>query len=232
VAIKARWWLWLFFTLASAARAEPSEYDLGWIGRVPGVGASVRARSADSHRAVYALTGDADETFEHVRIGLERRGWTVEEPTRVDVAGLAVRTLQATKGFANAQIVATGAEGAVNLEVVMDRAPTRRVERAASAEPIVSTEDITLIEGSVTRTYTCEGNTLNVLGGNNYLMLLGHCRALIMRGSHNVVRIDGSVEQIEAMGSANTITWAPEANPTPPEVRQLGTNNRITAARQ
>jgi hypothetical protein len=234
VAIKARWWMWMVLVAGGAARAEPSEYDLGWIGKIPGITATVRQRSADSHRAVYALTGDTEATFEGVRVGLERRGWAIEEPTQVNVAGLAVRTLQATKGSATAQIVATGTEGAVNLEVVLEGAPRRSESRAPAPAPDApaSKEDITLLQGNLTETYRCDGNAINVLGGNNHLTLLGRCRALIMRGGHNVVRIDGSIELIEAVGSGNTITWAPEANPAPPEVRQIGTNNHVYAAHQ
>jgi hypothetical protein len=76
------------------------------------------------------------------------------------------------------------------------------------------------------RTYDCQGNTANVSGDRNELVLR-NCAVLNISGEDN--KIDaGTAGVINVSGDRNTVTWKPGAGGKAPRVADTGDGNRIT----
>ncbi len=222
--------------LSSAAVADSGEYDLKWIGSLPGVTGTVRKATAGSHKAVYSVSADVEETLNRVRDGLARRGWTVDAPKGVSVAGAAVRSVEAQKGPAHVKVLATGATGAVNLDVNAEgvpgggepaaEKPTRG--RTGGGAVVATHGDINIMHGSVRKTYRCDGSNVSIVGGDCHITLEGNCGSLSITGGDNVVRVEGTIAgPINVTGAGNQVSWSGAKNPQPPEVNQVGANNQI-----
>ncbi len=67
---------------------------------------------------------------------------------------------------------------------------------------------------------------LTVAGNENTLVILGTSPALVVTGNGNNIKIQ-SVDQIEVAGSNNTITWSSGASADLPQIKDLGTGNKI-----
>jgi hypothetical protein len=68
--------------------------------------------------------------------------------------------------------------------------------------------------------------TLNVEGSNNEVKVPGGCPHISVTGSNNKVVV-GLAKKISLVGSNNIAYWAKTSSGKPPEVSNVGSNNRI-----
>ncbi|HET8643994.1 MAG TPA: DUF3060 domain-containing protein, partial [Vicinamibacteria bacterium] len=80
---------------------------------------------------------------------------------------------------------------------------------------------------AVTETHDCGDRDVSVTASRSGITLRGTCRTVKVAGNSNMVTIEGSVQAIHAVGRANTVTWSARKNPRPPEVKHVGSQNRV-----
>ena len=71
------------------------------------------------------------------------------------------------------------------------------------------------------------GDTIDLVGDVNQLTIQGDCVQLNLTGSGNSLRLQGQMNSIRIVGSDNQISWVQSGNRRPPNVQEIGGNNRV-----
>jgi Protein of unknown function (DUF3060) len=232
-----------------AAGPAAADTDLSWVGRLAGLSLQTsKTTSAEGFKAIYTMSGGADATLDSVRAGLAERGWTIRKAADVPAGSVEVRTLTADKDGARVTIAVTDVMGAGTLTVSLrggaaggspSATPSEGTvgaivrgalegEETASTGAVVSAGASLVVAGNaVTQTHDCGARDVSVTASRSGITLRGTCRTVKVAGNSNTVTIDATVQAIHAVGRANTVTWSAKKNPRAPEVKHLGSQNRV-----
>jgi hypothetical protein len=97
----------------------------------------------------------------------------------------------------------------------------------ALAGPAVSEHHDLVLTAAQQTIQVKAGDTINLVGDSNHLLLVGNCRSIDLVGSRNELKIQGKLDQIQIVGSGNVIRWLSTDGSAPPSMQSLGTNNQL-----
>ena len=89
-------------------------------------------------------------------------------------------------------------------------------------------ESQNIISNHQDKTYTMQaGDSLNVVGNHNTILVLGAAGSVEMIGNHNQITIDADLPQVNVLGNNNTIFLVERPGRTLPSVSNLGHDNKV-----
>ncbi len=218
----------------SIVAASTTASEVSWIGALPGVTLTVSKDDASSVKRTYAFVGtSSDATYQAVRGGLSRRGWSIRKSADVNTGGIGVRAIIASKGDMTARITVQGSgeAGTIAVHVTRGSASTSTV----TVNLGTGTEDSTTTVSSGTTsnagshliindnhregTYQCDGSEIIINGNHAKLRLLGRV--------DNSVVVDAKLGDLVINGNHNSVRWSKQRNPADPDIVNNGNYNRV-----
>ncbi len=73
------------------------------------------------------------------------------------------------------------------------------------------------------------GDSIDLVGDSNQVIIQGDCLSLNLTGSGNTVRLQGQMTSVQILGSDNQINWVQISNRRAPSLQSMGSNNRLAA---
>ena len=84
--------------------------------------------------------------------------------------------------------------------------PRAQGDTAGGAEVVRIGESITIKDDQLSKTYTCAGGDVNVLGNHSTLTLHGACDIVNVQGANNTIKLE-TANTISVTGANNTVTY-------------------------
>jgi hypothetical protein len=157
--------------------------------------------------------------------GFRSRGWGIENVSDVENSRASIRTFQAVRGDERLTVTITNA----------DIGGTMTVKSGDGSAIGVIPGDFgvsrTVVnENGASRAISLQNTHLMLSGNRNHVVVSGRSPLITVNGSDNDVTVQATVGRIEVNGQRNVVRWSVAANPTPPQVLDNGSGNRVSSA--
>ncbi|MEW6365782.1 MAG: DUF3060 domain-containing protein [Acidobacteriota bacterium] len=223
---------------ASTVFADSADPEIDWIMALSGIQATTVKHAGGRVDVVCTLVGNTSGLIGTIREGLKKRGWTIAEGSDVQAVGASVSKIVAEKAGMHL-LVSTQEVGvlqSMQLSLTksgasgMPATSTTKQAEVAVGESSGASQAIVIDDSHLERTVHCTAGQKVVLNGShNELTITGKCGAIELYSSHNHIVVKAQTERIRILGSYNTVEWSKSANPTAPQVANLGSDNEVEA---